>query len=49
MGYAVAALSLVVLFGSTPFHKIIGLETFQVTQLVFFSRYTVSQNNAGTF
>jgi cysteine-rich repeat protein len=49
IGYAVACLSVVVLLASTPFHRIIGLETFQVTQIVFFTRYMIADGNSGTF
>jgi cysteine-rich repeat protein len=39
LGYVVAGLSLLQLLASLAFHKMIGLETMQIAQTVFFVRY----------
>lgn len=45
----IAVFALVQLFASAPFHKIIGAETFQVTQIVFFTRFLVTGTQSETF
>lgn len=44
-----AVFALVQLLASAPFHKIIGAETFQVTQIVFFTRFLVNGTQSETF
>ena len=46
LSYAVAAIFILQLLFSMIFHKMIGLETMQVVQIVFFVRYLLSNSGS---
>lgn len=46
IGFVIGALFLVQLLTSLIFHKLIGLETMQISQIVFFIRYLLTQSSS---
>jgi hypothetical protein len=49
LGYALAGIFIFCLLLSTIFHKMIGLETMQILQIIFFIRYLLTNSNPLVF